>query len=169
MSERLRRPLLLLSAIVSAAFAILAVAGFVGRHCVWNLSSSLPRGLYALDHAGPPTRGSTVSFSAPPAAAALIAERAYLPTGASLLKVVVGLPGDAVCVTAGAFSVGGRVIGAVASGDSRGRPLAPFEFCGVVPPGVAFVATSAPLSFDSRYFGPVPLSSLTVAVPVWTF
>ena len=31
----------------------------------------------------------------------------------------------------------------------------------------SFVA--APLSFDSRYFGPVPLSTLTVVKPLWTF
>ena len=42
-------------------------------------------------------------------------------------------------------------------------------FCGAVPKDSAFVATSARLSFDSRYFGPVPLSSLTVAVAVWTY
>lgn len=57
----------------------------------------------------------------------------------------------------------------VARQDSAGRPLAPFRFCGALPHGMAFVATSSPLSFDSRYFGPVPLSSLTVAVPAWTF
>jgi type IV secretory pathway protease TraF len=31
------------------------------------------------------------------------------------------------------------------------------------------VATSAPLSFDSRYFGPVRLDTLTVVTPLWTY
>jgi type IV secretory pathway protease TraF len=53
--------------------------------------------------------------------------------------------------------------------DSRGRPLAPARFCGGLPPGAAFVATPAPFSFDTRYFGAVPLSTLIVVRPLWTF
>jgi len=169
MSRRLPAALPLLFAVVSASLAVVACAGVAGRLFVWNLSASLPRGLYALDRAASPLRGAVVSFPAPSGAAALIAERGYLPNGASLLKTVVGLPGDPVCITASSYSVRGRVIGLVASRDTKGRPLAPFQFCGAVPAGSAFVATPAPLSFDSRYFGPVPVSSLTVAVPVWTF
>jgi type IV secretory pathway protease TraF len=50
-----------------------------------------------------------------------------------------------------------------------GRPLMPARFCGELPAGTAFVATPAPFSFDSRYFGTVPLSTLTVVRPLWTF
>jgi hypothetical protein len=41
--------------------------------------------------------------------------------------------------------------------------------CRVVPEGEALVATSADLSFDSRYFGAVPLAALSVARPLLTF
>ena len=67
------------------------------------------------------------------------------------------------------FTANGEYFGPVARYDSAGRDLAPFRFCGVVPAASAFVATRAPLSFDSRYFGPVPLSSLTMVVPLWTY
>jgi conjugative transfer signal peptidase TraF len=113
--------------------------------------------------------GAIVTFSPPSAAAPLITARGYLRRGASLLKIVVALGGDAVCIDGDAFSVNGLLIGVVSRADSVGRPLRPFRFCGLVAPGLAFVATGAPLSFDSRYFGPIPVSSLTVAVPVWTY
>jgi type IV secretory pathway protease TraF len=102
-------------------------------------------------------------------AKSVVSERRYLPGGADLVKTVVAVPGDEVCLQQGRFEVRGRVIAAIREIDSRGRPLHPFGFCGPVPPGQAFVATAAPLSFDSRYFGPVPLSILTVVKPLWTF
>jgi len=79
------------------------------------------------------------------------------------------LPGDGVCIDDASFTVNGRFFGLVVSRDSAGRALVPFRFCAAVPEGQPFVATRARLSFDSRYFGPVPLASLTVAVPVWTY
>jgi conjugative transfer signal peptidase TraF len=150
-------------AVLLAALAIISAASLVGRCFVWNLSSSLPRGLYVLDRSAAPRRGTVVSFQPPPAVAALIVRRAYLPPGVSLIKVVVALPSDSVRVDESTVSVNGRVLGPVARCDSAGRVLVPFLFDGQVPTGYAFVATTAPLSFDSRYFGFVPLSSLTVA------
>jgi conjugative transfer signal peptidase TraF len=152
-------------------FAALAIslARVVAPSFTWNLSTSLPRGLYRLDRGAPPTRGAIVSFAPPRFASELIAARGYLPASASLLKAVVALPGDSVCIDETSFVVNGERIAIVSSHDSAGRALAPFLFCGAVPKDSAFVATSAWLSFDSRYFGPVPLSSLTVTVPVWTY
>jgi conjugative transfer signal peptidase TraF len=151
------------------AIALSAVAVAVAPSFVWNLSPSLPRGLYLRDRGAAPRRGALVSFAPPARVASLIAARAYLPPGASLLKIVVALPGDTVELDERSFSVNGQRLGPVAPRDSRGRDLTPFVFTGTVPDGVAFVATTAPLSFDSRYFGPVPISSLTVVVPVWTY
>jgi conjugative transfer signal peptidase TraF len=146
-----------------------ATARLLAPSLTWNVSTSLPRGLYVLEPRATPARGSIVSFPAPASAAELIATRGYLPARSALLKIVVGLPGDRACVGGDVLLVNGQAWGAVAKRDLVGRPLAPFPFCGVIPPGHAFVATSAPRSFDSRYFGPVALSSLTVAWPLWTY
>jgi conjugative transfer signal peptidase TraF len=155
--------------VLLAAAGILAAAGNVGRSFVWNLSPSLPRGLYLLHRSTGPARGAIVTFPPPDRAASTIAARGYLPAGAWLLKTVVALPGDVVCIDTLTFKVNGRIIGGIARRDSAGRPLDPFLFCGLLRPDSAFVATTSPLSYDSRYFGPVPLSTLTVAVPAWTY
>jgi hypothetical protein len=42
-------------------------------------------------------------------------------------------------------------------------------FLRVVPAGVAFLAAAGASSLDSRFFGPIPISDLTPAVPVWTY
>jgi len=87
-----------------------------------------------------------------------------------LLKRVVALAGDVVCLDQRGYSVNGAIIDVVAGVDLSGRPLPPpYRFCGLVPPGEAFVAGHGPSSLDSRYFGPVPLRTLTVAVPLWTY
>jgi conjugative transfer signal peptidase TraF len=152
-----------------AALLVPILASAIGSALTWNLTPSIPRGLYVRLPGLAPRVGSTVEFPIPLMAKSLVSERRYLPGGADLVKTVVAVPGDEVCLQQGRFEVRGRVIAAIREIDSRGRPLHPFGFCGPVPPGHAFVATTAPLSFDSRYFGPVPLSTLTVVKPLWTF
>jgi type IV secretory pathway protease TraF len=92
----------------------------------------------------------------------------YLPARVHLLKRVVALEGDVVCLADGSYRVNDIAISTIARRDAIGRPLPAFEFCGSVPAGMAFVATPHPSSLDSRYFGPVQLSDLTVATPLWT-
>jgi len=83
--------------------------------------------------------------------------------------VVFGLSGDDVCVTRSLLSLNGANVAAIRHADSFGRYLKANLFCDSIPTGQAFVATAAPLSFDSRYFGLVSVASLTVAMPLWTF
>jgi conjugative transfer signal peptidase TraF len=148
---------------------LIAVASVAARLFLWNISPSVPRGLYLLRRGSTLGMGSLVSFLPPPAAAQIIEARSYLPRGAGLLKRIVASPGDQVCIDEHTYRVNGARIGDVLTVDSAGRSLRPFRVCGPVSVGEAFVATSARLSFDSRYFGPVPLSSLVQAVPVWTY
>jgi conjugative transfer signal peptidase TraF len=155
--------------VLLVSVVVIAAAAAAARSFTWNLSPSMPRGLYLLECGKPPERGSIVIFPVPEAVRPLALARGYLPVGANLLKVVVALPGDASCVQEHSLIVNGRVLGPVLSRDSMGRPLMPARFCGELPAGTAFVATPTTLSFDSRYFGAVPLSTLTVVRPLWTF
>jgi conjugative transfer signal peptidase TraF len=150
-----------------AALAAHGAARYLVERVTWNDSASVPRGLYLRRPSVPVSLGSTVIFPIPTAVRPLVTERSYLPARNTLMKIVVALPGDRVCLDHGEYRVNDRLLASVLSSDSLGRPLPLFRFCDVVPAGQAFVATTAPLSFDSRYYGPVPLASLTVVTPLW--
>ena len=76
LATALRQPLGILVAALLTALVIVSAASAVAPSFTWNLSPSLPRGLYHLDPAASPTRGAIVSFQPPAPAAALIAARA---------------------------------------------------------------------------------------------
>ena len=158
------RPLLFALAV---AVLVTTVAGFLASRFTRNYTSSLPLGVYLLRPGLPVRKGALVDFEIPRCARALIAGR-YLPARFHLLKRVVALQGDVVCFADGQYRVNGAQISTIARRDSVGRPLPAFDFCRKVPVGTAFVATPHPSSLDSRYFGPVPLSDLTVVTALWT-
>jgi conjugative transfer signal peptidase TraF len=157
----------LLWAVGVAAF-VTTGAAITASRLTRNYTSSLPIGVYWLRPGLRPVKGEIVDLAIPSSARTLIAGR-YLPVGFRLLKRVVALPGDHVCLADRKYRVNGVTISTIASVDSVGRALPVFSFCGDVPQSLAFVATPVPSSLDSRYFGPVPIDALTVARPLWTF
>lgn len=139
-------------------------------HFIWNASASISIGLYRVEPATSIAVTDLVIVMPPDALAAFLAERGYLPKGVPLLKRVFALRGDRVC-REGRFIIayGGRYAVARAH-DSRGRPLPIWQGCRVLTEGEAFFMNwDAPDSFDSRYFGPLPINSIVGrAIPVWT-
>ena len=87
------------------------------------------------------------------------------PDGFSpLIKPVVAWPGDLVSVSADGISVNGHLLknSAPIERDSKGQQLRPFaagEYR-VGPKELWVVSSFSPRSFDSRYFGPIPLKSV---------
>jgi conjugative transfer signal peptidase TraF len=145
------------------------VVSLAATHLTWNLTPSEPRGLYLLLPWSAPRRGDFVTFSIPSALTTLVRTRHYLPPRVQLLKRLVALFGDHVCIDDQTYAVNYEVISSIAHADAAGRPLVPVIFCGQVPEGRAFVASPAPSSLDSRYFGSIPLTALTRAYPLWTY
>ena len=129
-----------------------------------NPTRSLPKGVYRLAP-GEPTRGDLVSFCLQDEFADLALVRGYLQAGSCenglrpLLKRLAGLPGD----YTEADSLAVRVV------DSQGRPMPSVLASGVIPSGMALVLADHEGSFDSRYFGPVPLDSPQRVEPVVLF
>lgn len=87
------------------------------------------------------------------------------PDGFSpLIKPVVAWPGDLVSVSANAIRVNGRPLpnSAPIERDSKGQQLRPFAHgeYRVGPNELWVVSSFSTRSFDSRYFGPIPLRSV---------
>ena len=105
----------------------------------------------------------------PADAAALAAQRGYLPTRIPLLKRVGAVAPQEVCVADGSVRIDGVPSAAVLRADRWGRPLPSWQQCRRLRPGELFlVSVTNPASFDSRYFGPVSAAAVIgVARPVW--
>jgi type IV secretory pathway protease TraF len=88
-----------------------------------------------------------------------------------LLKPVVAVEGDAVCVTEAGIWIRDQWYGPVLT-EAHGRPLPhPLpDGCTTLSAGEVFVATATDRSLDSRYFGPVKIETIRArAIPVLTW
>lgn len=117
-------------------------------HIAGNNTTSMPRGFYRLGH--DPFR------------------RDGLVTTKSLLKRMVGVPGDEICPNADGTYINHQRV-------PNSAPAATFpaqrqvNYCFVLPKGWYWLLGDSPDSWDSRYIGPVPLSDIaSTAQPLWT-
>ena len=170
---------IVLAGLSACGLAALAWASFVHPlpRLTYNPSDSVAVGWYRVDPldrrtSSPPRRlevGSIVLVPLPAEAAALAAQRSYLPTRIPLLKRVGAVAPQEVCVIGGSVRIDGVPSAAVLSADRWGRPLPSWSQCRRLRPGELFLlSVTNPASFDSRYFGPVSVAAVIgVARPVW--
>jgi len=136
---------------------------------IWNASASVPVGLYRIV---PTTRievTDLVLVTPPAELATFLAERGYLPRGLPLIKRVLALGGTEICRNGNSVIAYGTTYGEALDRDARSRPLPTWQGCRTLRDGEAFFMNwNSPDSFDGRYFGPLPLSTVIGrAVPVW--
>lgn len=153
---------------MAALVAILAIGTALAGGYRINLTPSEPLGLWRIVPLYRPVAVNDLVFICPPETAEMLEARVrgYLRSGscpggiAPLIKTVIAIAGQHVEIGA-SVSVGGRGVSSsnLAQRDGKGRPLAPFS-SGVVPPGSVFLHSAFPGSYDSRYFGPVPISGI---------
>jgi len=162
---RIRHALIYVFLLATIFLALVATCALFGVR--FNVSESLPGLIYIVtsDNSSP-----VVEFCPVGSFAELSKERGYrrrgvCPDGASpMLKPIVVRDGDTVEVSAHGIA-GNRTLlhnAAPRTTASRGRTLTPWPFGKYdVAPGFVWVAYQYnPLSFDSRYYGPIPISQI---------
>jgi conjugative transfer signal peptidase TraF len=172
---------------IAPAFAMLLIVlaipvalGWVYKLRITLTDSAAPAGIYRMDTSRAFVRGALVAACLPASVARTGLARGYLhpgdcPAGAEPVAKLIGtLPGDEVDVARGRVAVDGMTFGdsRTAPRDSAGR-LLPHVNWGVhrVGPGEVWLfGFNDPRSWDSRYFGPVPLAGVRgVLAPVLTW
>jgi conjugative transfer signal peptidase TraF len=156
---------------VSTATAMLALVLVHRSGLRFNITGSIPIGVYrVVDDTAPLRRGDVVLACLPESVARLAHDRGYVPRGGScpqalvpVGKMVMALAGDTVVVSSDGLHVNGRLV-------QNSRPLvqdaAGRELRGI-PSGHYLVSTGdvwligvSPRSFDCRYIGPVPIKNV---------
>lgn len=165
---------LALSVLVACGVAALAWASFVqpAVRIVYNPSDSVPAGWYRVAPAhsllGALHVGSIALTALPADAAALAAERGYLPSHVPLLKRVGAVAPQYVCIVSGVVHIDGVPVAAALRVDRWGRPLPSWSQCRPLAESELFLlSVTNSASFDSRYFGPVSAATVIgVAQPI---
>ena len=160
----------LLTGLGIAALAWPSVHTPVARF-VYNSSDSVPPGWYRIGPSESLHVGSIVLIRLPADAAALAAQRGYLPAHIPLLKRIGAMSPQQVCVRQHIVRIDGVAVAGVRAVDGHGRPLSAWQQCRRLHDGELFLLSATnPASFDSRYFGPVAVSAVIgSAQPLWTW
>jgi len=154
-------------------FAVVAICISAVVHpvpkLVWNASASVPVGLYGVQPIRRPHVNDLVVVTPPEPLARFLADDDILPKGVPLLKRVLALPGQTVCRADRTITVDGIFVGEARERDRLGRDLPVWQGCRVIVEGEVFLMNrQSEDSFDGRYFGPLPATSIVGhAAPLW--
>jgi conjugative transfer signal peptidase TraF len=151
------------AAAAATALALLALPAIVDlpTRLVWNVSASVPIGLYAVRPTAPLRLGVIAAVMPPEPLASWLVERGYLGRGVPLLKRVEALPGQRVCREGARVTVSGRLRAIARDIDSRGHPLPQWGGCIIIGKEQLFLLNADhPGSLDGRYFGPLERSTV---------
>ncbi|MBW4706412.1 S26 family signal peptidase [Roseobacter sp. YSTF-M11] len=163
------RPSLLIG---SAGIALIALSAFVRANpiLIWNASSSVPIGFYAVQPLDTPNTGDLVVLEPPSALSDWLLERGYIRPDVPLIKHVAALPGQRVCRVGGAITVDGATVTTAKDRDRFDRPMPVWQGCHrLTDDQIFFLNPDTEASLDGRYFGPLPRDTIIGrAVPIWT-
>lgn len=138
------------------------------RVLIWNVSASVPTGLYWLAADEPLQIGHCIAIRPAPKIRRWMASRGYLPPGVPLIKRVAALNGQQVCRFRHGITIDGRLVALARARDTLGRPLPVWSGCHTLGPDTFFALNERRSdSLDGRYFGLMPRSGIIGrAIPV---
>lgn len=138
---------------------------------VWNVSPSVPLGLYRIVPPTDPLPGELVAVRPSPGLARFMAERQYVEAGALLIKPVAAVGGATVCRIGERVTINGHHVANALNHDRLIRRLPRWAGCHRLREDQLFlIAPATSGSFDSRYFGPLDRATIVGrALPVWTW
>ena len=158
----------------AASLAVASLLAALGAnsppHYIWNLTPSVPLGLYAVQSPDRLYVTMLAVVTPPEPLATTLSDGGYLPRGVPLLKRIFALSGQTVCRFGVQINVDGIAAAPARERDLRGHPLPVWQGCRVIADDEIFLMNwDEPDSLDSRYFGPLPRSAIVArAVPIWT-
>ena len=141
---------IVLAGFAAVGLAALAWAAFVSPlpRLTYNPSDSVAVGWYRIEPFDPHTAllsrplsvDSIVLVPLPAEAAALAAQRGYLPTRIPLLKRVGAVAPQEVCIVGRSVRIDGVPVAAALPADRMGRPLPSWQQCRRLEPGELFLS-----------------------------
>ena len=136
---------------------LIGIMWLLAAHILFQVTGSLPRGLYLVSEAAAVEKGDLVLVDIPQSVRALARRRGWIPQGLRyhLMKPVAAVAGDRVEVSRSGVFINGQYFGPVQPCDDVGLPLPAATGDFELAQGEFFLAAKDPRSFDSRYFGPV--------------
>ena len=101
----------------------------------------------------------------------MVKERKWIPLYDRLLKRIVGLEGDEICIHKNKIFLNNKYFVVTQKTDSKNRPMPQLSGCHIVEKGYVWVMLKDnSLSLDSRYYGQISESSIYgKAVPIYQY
>lgn len=156
-------------ALMGVSIAAVGFAAFiqVAPRIVWNGSASAPMGLYRIDERSARI-GEFVLVTPSESAAALIAEREYLPPDTPLIKRIAAQTGDEVCRENERIFINKLHVSDAFLVDSMGRRMPIWGGCFTLKYDELFLLNAHEKSLDGRYFGATKRTQVIgVVIPVF--
>lgn len=151
----MNKHLILLTAIIGIALLLQPL-----RIGYYNLTASAPKGLYRITTTTPLERGQLVTIKIPDSVKENSGKSRWNKVDTPLLKQIGGLPGDEVKVTDDGFFVNNEYIGPVFKVDKHGEAMPMIRGTFIIPPNMFLPISHYEKSFDGRYFGTLPFTSI---------
>ncbi len=149
---------------------LLVAIAIHAMHLAVNTTESMPIGVYTIAPLAKPVASGDIVSACPPLAAAVLArQRDYLLRGdcgggvVPMLKIVLATAGDSVVMETRKLTVNGRAVSrsALSTFDSKHRPLQHLPLGTYkIPSGYIWLWSPHPRSWDSRYYGLVPVANV---------